>query len=105
MGAVYSTTNLLLEYRPGTAVVLGVVYHNTHHHLFEEAPNGFKHFGTVDEKSINSLGTWLEEEREAGRSVSFAMVEFPGNPTLDAVDLPRLKKLVSRPFLLSFWHS
>ena len=105
MGAVYSTTNLLLEYRPGTAVVLGVVFHNTHHHLFEEAPNGFKHVGTVDEKSIDSLETWLEEEKVAGRPVSFAMVEFPGNPTLDAVDLPRLKKLVSCLFSHSFWHS
>jgi cystathionine gamma-synthase len=95
MGAVYHATNVLLEHRPGTAVVIGVVFHNTHHHLLEEAPNGFKHVGKVDKESIDGMEGWLEEEKEAGRPVSFAIVEFPGNPTLDAVDLPRLKKLVS----------
>lgn len=104
MGAVYCATNLLVEHRPGTAVVLGTVFHNTHHHLFEEAPNGFKHVGKVDKESVDSMEVWLEEEKEAGRPVSFAIVEFPGNPTLDTVDLPRLKKLVSYPSLYSIRH-
>ncbi|KAH8807223.1 pyridoxal phosphate-dependent transferase [Xylogone sp. PMI_703] len=93
MAAVYHTTNLLLQQRPGTAVVLGVVFHNTHHHLHEESPNGFKHFGKVDKEDIDGMESWLEEEKSAGRPVSFAIVEFPGNPTLDSVDLHRLKKL------------
>lgn len=102
MAAIYHTTNLLLEYRPGTAVVLGILFHNTHHHLQEENPNGFKHVGMVDKESIDNMEAWLEEEKVAGRQVSFAMVEFPGNPTLDTPDLLRLKKLVSCP--LSIWQ-
>lgn len=97
MGGVYTTINHLLEYRPGTAVVLGVVFHNTHHHLWEESPHGYKHVGNVDKESFDGMEVWLEEEKEAGRPVSFAIVEVPGNPTLDTVDLPRLKKLVSLP--------
>jgi cystathionine gamma-synthase len=97
MAAVYHTTNLLLEQRPGTAVVLGVVFHNTHHHLHEESPNGFKHFGKVDEEGIDDMESWLEEEKGEARPVSFAIVEFPGNPTLDSVNLHRLKKLVRTP--------
>ncbi|RDW56381.1 hypothetical protein BP5796_13203 [Coleophoma crateriformis] len=93
MAAVYCTTNLLLEYRPGTAMVLGVVFHNTYHHLYEEAPNGLKHIGKVDSDAIDGMEAWLEEEKEAGRPVSFAIVEFPGNPTLDTPDLHRLKNL------------
>lgn len=95
MAAIYKTTNLLLKYRPGTAVVLGIVFHNTFHHLFEESPSGFKHVGKVDEEAIDGFESWLEEERKAERPVSFALVEFPGNPTLETVDLPRIKTLVS----------
>jgi cystathionine gamma-synthase len=101
MGAVYSATNVILEHRPGTALVLGTVFHNTYHHLVEESPQGFKHVGLVNEESIDSMEAWLEEETEAGRPVSFAITEFPGNPTLEAVDLPRLKKLVSCPLSIS----
>lgn len=100
MGGVYTTINNLLEYRPGTAVILGIVFHNTHHHMTEESPQGFKHVGKVDKKSIDGMEIWLEGEKEAGRPVSYAIVEFPGNPTLDTVDLLRLKKLVSYS-----WHA
>ncbi|RDW59967.1 hypothetical protein BP6252_13054 [Coleophoma cylindrospora] len=93
MAAVYCTTNLLLEYRPGTAVILGVPFHNTYHHLYEESPNGFKHIGKVDNDAIDGMESWLEEEKEAGRPVCFAIVEFPGNPTLDTPDLYRLKNI------------
>lgn len=93
MAAVFHTTNLIQEYRPGTNVVLGVVFHNTHHHLLEESPNGFRLFGKVDKKGLDDMEAWLEAETKEGRKVSFVIVEFPGNPTLESTDLPRLKKL------------
>ncbi|KAF7558318.1 hypothetical protein G7046_g5837 [Stylonectria norvegica] len=93
MAAIFQANNLLLQYRPGTAVVLGIVFHNTYHHLIEECPNGMKHFGRVDEDGIDVFEAWLDEEAAAGRSVSYAFVEIPGNPTLDTPDLKRLKKL------------
>ena len=96
MGSVYQTSNLLLKYRPGTIVVIGIVFHNTHHHLVEECPNGIKHFGAVDESGLDKLEAWLAEEAQAGRPVSYGFVEIPGNPCLDTPDLPRLKKLVCR---------
>jgi cystathionine gamma-synthase len=103
MAAIYHTTNLLLEQRPGTAVVLGVVFHNTHHHLHEESSNGFKHFGKVDEDGIDGMESWLEGKKGAGRPVSFVIVEFPGNPTLDCVNLHRLKRLVRT--LPQYYHA
>lgn len=95
MAAVYHTTNRILEYRPGTAVILGVVFHNTYHHMIEEAPQGFKHVGKVDKEGIDELEAWLEEETKADRKVSFVLTEFPGNPNLETPDLSHLKKLVS----------
>ncbi|RFU73624.1 cystathionine gamma-synthase [Trichoderma arundinaceum] len=93
MAGIFHTTNLIQEYRPGTNVVLGVVFHNTHHHLVEESPNGFKFVGKVDKEGLDELETWLDGETKEDRKVSFIIVEFPGNPTLESTDLPRLKKL------------
>lgn len=95
MAAIFQCSNLLLGYRPGTVVVLGIIFHNTYHHLIEECPHGLKHFGQVDEAGLDMFEKWLDEEAAGGRSVSYAFVEFPGNPTLSAPDLGRLKKLVS----------
>lgn len=94
MGAVFHTTNLLLEYRPGTVVVAGIAFHNTYHHLVEESPHGWKHNGRVDKQGLDDLEAWLEGEKAEGRMVSYVLVEAPGNPTLDTPDLPRMKKLV-----------
>ncbi|KAH7163042.1 pyridoxal phosphate-dependent transferase [Dactylonectria estremocensis] len=96
MGAIYHTTNLLMEYRPGTIVVLGIVFHNTQHHLHEESPHGFKHVGTVDEAAIDGFENWLETEKQVSRPVSYAIVEIPGNPTLESPDLVRLRSLSDR---------
>ncbi|KAF7544568.1 hypothetical protein G7Z17_g9855 [Cylindrodendrum hubeiense] len=93
MGAIFHTTNLLMDHRPGTVVILGIVFHNTHHHLHEESPHGFKHIGKVDEEAVDGFENWLETEKQAGRPVSYAIVEIPGNPTLDTPDLVRLKGL------------
>ncbi|KAL7949632.1 pyridoxal phosphate-dependent transferase [Trichoderma barbatum] len=93
MASIFHTTNLIQEYRPGTSTVLGVVFHNTHHHLHEESPNGFKHLGRVDKQGLDEMETWLDGEAKEGRKVSFVIVEFPGNPTLESPDLPRLKQL------------
>ncbi|KAM0455384.1 hypothetical protein ACHAPV_000685 [Trichoderma viride] len=93
MAGIYHTTNLIQQYRPGTNIILGIVFHNTQHHLLEESPNGFKHFGKVDKQGLDDMETWLEGETKEGRKVSFVIVEFPGNPTLESTDLPRLKKL------------
>lgn len=95
MAAVYHSARRVLEYKPGTIVILGVVFHNTHHHLSEESPHGFKHFGKVDEKAMDEFESWLQGEKEAAKPVSYVYVEFPGNPTLDTPDLARIKRLVS----------
>lgn len=95
MAAVYHSARRALECKPGTIVVLGVVFHNTHHHFVEESPYGYKHIGSVDEAAMDEFETWLEGEAKAGKPVSYVFVEFPGNPTLDTPDLARLKHLVS----------
>lgn len=101
MGAVFHTSNLLLAHRPGSVIVAGVVFHNTHHHLNEESPGGWKHAARVDEEGLNELEAWLEEEGKAGRPVSYLLVEFPGNPTLASTDLRRVKRLaVAHEFVL-----
>ena len=97
MAPVFHMNNLLLEYRPGTVVVLGIVFHNTYHHLLEECPHGWKHFGKVDQEGIDLFENWLKSQKESGKPVSYAFVEIPGNPTLDTPDLDRLKTLVSWP--------
>ncbi|KAM0342763.1 hypothetical protein ACHAPU_009255 [Fusarium lateritium] len=93
MAAIFHCTNLLVKHRPGTAVVLGVIFHNTYHHLLEECPQGMKHFGKVDEQGLSLFENWLKGEKQEGRSVSYVFVEVPGNPTLDTPDTHRLKKL------------
>ncbi|KJZ74939.1 hypothetical protein HIM_05670 [Hirsutella minnesotensis 3608] len=93
MGAFFHTKNLIQGYRPGTNVELGIVFHNTHELLQEESLDGWKHIGKVDKNAIDSMEAWLEEEAKEGRKVSFAIVEFPGNPTLETLDLHRLKQL------------
>ena len=95
MGAIFHTSNQLLEYRPGTIVIAGVVFHNTYHHLLEECPHGWKHAGKVDTQGLDDLEAWLEGEKKEGRPVSYLFIEFPGNPTLDSPDLRRVKKMVS----------
>jgi cystathionine gamma-synthase len=95
MAAIFDSSNLLTKHRPGTAVLLGVVFHTTYHHLIEESPQGMKHFGRVDSEGIAIFENWLKREKDEGRSVSYVFVEVPGNPTLDTPDTARLKSLVS----------
>jgi cystathionine gamma-synthase len=95
MAGIYHEHNLLLEYRPGTVVILGIAFHNTFHHVKEKSVHGFKHFGPVDGKGVDALEAWLEEETREGRKVSYLFVEFPSNPLLCSVDLRRVKSLVS----------
>lgn len=95
MAAIYHSARRVLEYKPGTIVILGVVFHNTHHHFSEESPYGFKHIGKVDAQGMDEFEAWLQGEKEAGKPVSYVYAEFPGNPTLDTPDLARLKRLVS----------
>lgn len=93
MGAIFHTSNTLLAHRPGSVVVAGVVFHNTYHHLLEEVPQGWKHVGMVDGEGLDELEAWLDGEADAGRQVSYLLVEFPGNPTLASADLVRLRRL------------
>lgn len=95
MASIFYTSNTLLKYQPGTVIIAGVVFHDTHELLKEECPQGFKHIGKVDDEAFNELETWLESEAKEGRKPSYLMVEFSGNPTLDTPDLARLKQLVS----------
>lgn len=94
MGAIYHSASTVRKYRPGTVVIMGVVFHNSHHHLLEESPHGFKHIGQVDDEAIDEFEKWLDEQASEGKPVSYVLVEFPGNPTLDTPDLARLKRLV-----------
>ncbi|KAG6009043.1 hypothetical protein E4U21_003374 [Claviceps maximensis] len=102
MAAIFEAKNLLQLYRPDkTNVELGMVFHNTHELLFEESPGGWKHFGKLDENAMVQFEEWLEEEawleEETGEGgVTFAIVETPGNPTLESPDLPRLKMLAEK---------
>ncbi|KAH0600966.1 hypothetical protein MHUMG1_01967 [Metarhizium humberi] len=94
MGAVFTAKNLLQEYRPGFVnVELGIVFHNTHELLHEESPGGWKHAPKVDKQGIDDLEAWLESQKSKGSGATFVIVEYPGNPTLDTPDLPRLKQL------------
>ena len=96
MGAVFTSKNVVQEYLPGgTNVELGITFHNTHELMHEESPSGFKHVGHVDEKAIDEFEAWLQ----SGAKVTYVIVEVPGNPTLESVNLKRLKQLV-RLFLL-----
>ncbi|KAF5534598.1 cystathionine gamma-synthase [Fusarium mexicanum] len=93
MAAIFHSSSLLAKHRPGTIVVLGIIFHNTYHHLIEECPQGLKHFGKVDKQGLSAFEDWLKHEKEEGRPVSHAFVEVPGNPTLETVDTKRLKEL------------
>jgi cystathionine gamma-synthase len=94
MGAIFHGNRSMLKYRPGTIVVSGVIFHNSYHHLIEECPHGFKHFGRFDDQGISDLEAWLESEKQEGRAVSYLIVEFPANPTLETPDIARIKRLV-----------
>ncbi|KAF5026226.1 hypothetical protein F66182_1693 [Fusarium sp. NRRL 66182] len=93
MAAIFHSSSVVTKHKPGRIVILGIVFHNTYHHLSEECPQGMKHFGRVDNEGLAVFETWLEEEKSEGRPVSYAIAEVPGNPTLDTPDLPRLKQL------------
>ncbi|RFN43744.1 hypothetical protein FIE12Z_12032 [Fusarium flagelliforme] len=93
MAAIFHSSNLLTKHRPGTIVLLGVVFHNTHHHLIEECPQGMKHFGRTDPEGLAIFEDWLKKEKQEGRSPSYVFVEVPGNPTLETPDMGRLKIL------------
>ncbi|KAJ6438055.1 decarboxylase [Purpureocillium lavendulum] len=68
-------SNILVRYRPGTIVVLGIVFHNTHQHLMEESPYGWKHFGRIDQEGLDAFESWLNEETKNHRDVSFVLAE------------------------------
>ncbi|KAG5971043.1 hypothetical protein E4U56_007123 [Claviceps arundinis] len=94
MAAIFETKNVMEAYRKGkTNVELGMVFHNTHQLLLEESEGGWKHFAAVSGPGLDKFEGWLGEEAGQEREVAFAIVEIPGNPTLESPDLPRLKKL------------
>ncbi|KAG5988001.1 hypothetical protein E4U54_004807 [Claviceps lovelessii] len=94
MAAIFEAKNMLQEYRPNmTNVELGMVFHNTHELLHEESPSGWEHVARVDEEGLDHFEAWLDEKARQGGGVAFAIVEIPGNPTLETPDLPRLKRL------------
>nr|CDP23017.1 Putative cystathionine gamma-synthase [Podospora anserina S mat+] len=98
MAAVWRLHNALITLRPeGEIVVLGSVFHNSYH-LFEESPNGMKHFGSCDAKSnlFDELEKYLEGEKQKGGRPAYCFAEFPSNPILVSVDLVRLRKLADK---------
>lgn len=96
MAAIHGASKVLTERDSGTVLVLGSIFHNTWH-LFEEGPEGMKHFGRCDASSgvMESLEAWLEEHYKAAKTVSYAFVEFPSNPVVVSPDLKRLREIVS----------
>ncbi|KAM0280378.1 hypothetical protein ACHAQH_004091 [Verticillium albo-atrum] len=93
MAAIYAAHNQLLTLRPGTVVVLGVVFHSTLHWLSEASPHGYKQFGPVDSAGLDAFEAWLEEETAQGRDVTYVLTEFPSNPLLVSIDLRRVQAL------------
>ncbi|KAM0332557.1 hypothetical protein ACHAQA_002841 [Verticillium albo-atrum] len=93
MAAIYAAHNLLLSYRPGTVVILGIVFHSTIHWLTEASPHGYKQFGPVDSAGLDAFEAWLEEETAQGRKVTYVLTEFPSNPLLASIDLRRVHAL------------
>ncbi|KAK4205224.1 putative cystathionine gamma-synthase [Triangularia verruculosa] len=98
MAAIWRLHNALITLRPtGQILVLGSVFHNSYH-LFDESPNGMKHFGRCDAESnlFDSLEEYLSAEKRAGRKPAYCFAEFPSNPILVSVDLIRLRKLADK---------
>jgi cystathionine gamma-synthase len=95
MAAIFGVKNLVQNYRPGFVnIELGITFHNTHELLREDSPGGWKHIPKVDKEALDELEAFLEKKKNEGRGATFVIVEYPGNPTLETPDLPRLKKLV-----------
>ena len=94
MAAIYQFYRAALKARKGAVVALGSIFHSTWH-LFEEAPDGFKHFGPTgaDSGVVGHLEEYIKGEKAAGRDISFVFVEFPSNPLLVSVDLKGLAEL------------
>ncbi|KAB5551130.1 pyridoxal phosphate-dependent transferase [Coniochaeta sp. 2T2.1] len=97
MASIYKMHLSLVHWRPGKAVAMGSIFHNTYH-LQEEAPQGFKHFGRMDGdgKGIDELEAFLEAEAREGRKVTYVFTEFPSNPIMVSADLHRLKSLADK---------
>lgn len=93
MAAIWYMATWLSELRPGSAVVMGIPFHNTYHHLVEEAIGGLVNFGAVDKNGLDEFEAWLDKEQAEGRKVSWLYAEFPGNPSLETPDIDRLKAL------------
>jgi cystathionine gamma-synthase len=94
MAPIWYLTKWLYEYRPGSAAMIGIPFHNTYHLLLDEAPEGLNTFGMNDQGMIQ-FEAWLDNETAAGRKVTWVLTEFAANPTLDTPDIVRLKHLVS----------
>jgi cystathionine gamma-synthase len=102
MAAIYRMHLALMLWRSGVVVPLGSIFHNTWH-LYEEAPQGYKHFGRMDGAGggLDEMEAYLEAEAEEGRKITYAFVELPSNPILVSADLGRLRELADRfDFLL-----
>ncbi|OLN88627.1 putative cystathionine gamma-synthase [Colletotrichum chlorophyti] len=96
MAAIFAAHNTLLEYRPGSVVVLGIAFHSTIHYLQESSPHGYKHFMPVDKSGVDNFEAWLDEQAASGKDVSYVMAEFPNNPLLASVDIGRLRNLADK---------
>nr|XP_036580629.1 cystathionine gamma-synthase [Colletotrichum truncatum]KAF6788624.1 cystathionine gamma-synthase [Colletotrichum truncatum] len=93
MAAIFGAHHILLKHRPGSVAILGIVFHSTIHYIQESSPHGYKHFGLVDAKGLDSFEAWLDEQEASGKDVSYVITEFPSNPLLASIDVVRLKKL------------
>ncbi|KAJ8128599.1 hypothetical protein O1611_g5036 [Lasiodiplodia mahajangana] len=92
MAAIYKPHSYLLSLGPGTTVLFGMAFMNTLT-LFEEIAHDYKFFGLGTDEDLSELDSFLQKERDEGRTVRAIWAEFPANPILTTPNLKRLRAL------------
>lgn len=93
MAAIYYIDSHIASCRDGTVLALGSLFNNTIQLLRETHGSQLRHFPHVDDAGLAALDTWLRGEKDAGRAVRYAIIEFPSNPVLVSADLARVRDL------------
>lgn len=95
MAAIYKPHTYMLRRSKGTVVLFGMALMDTLA-LFEEFGTGFKFFGNGNDKDLDALEEFLEQEYQRENIVKAIWAEFPANPLLATPDLTRLRALADK---------